>query len=575
MKKLSFYFIIISTLIFGSCASKSEFGINVMAEGQKTMVADSMKFAALDYVDDHWETWGDISNDSIFWVRSSTSFTEYYPGSMVGLRIIGTGAWEMYWDGVYLGNNGSLAINNDIEIPGKYVTNVLLPDSLAQIGDHVLALRCTQSNSSLTQHLFYGAYDYNELLTEPLQMSKYMFFIAGIFFMASLYFLIIYLGDRKDYSLLLLSVIGLVFLLLLLLEYCKLYYSYEYPFQRFRIVTIGYLHVALSALIPFFFALEFNISWKKYLAIFLLGGILLIELSNPGHYDDAAQLQNRFMWFTSLGIVLWACYKKYKDAFIVLIGFVGSFLVFHFIPYFKINFVSDDDVSVFVSFICIILTMLYIMGSRRKEQRIAYQESLVTSERLKNELLKKNIKPHFIMNTLTSLIDWVEESPKEGVKFIHALADEFDILNDIADHKLVPIEQEIKLCENHLKVMSFRKEIKYRWIQDGIDSNEIIPPAILHTLVENGVTHSRPNASGEILFILNYSKGKGYKQYKLLVKSEIDTNVKSNVDANKVIGTGTKYIKSRLSESYGDNWKYESKAVPEGWLTTIRIMNQN
>jgi len=212
--------------------------------------------------------------------------------------------------------------------------------------------------------------------------------------------------------------------------------------------------------------------------------------------------------------------------------------------------------------------MLYVYAIKRSEERLAYEASLIHSERLKNELLKKNIKPHFIMNTLTSLMDWVEESPKEGIKFISALANEFEVLNDIADYKLVPIEQEIRLCKSHLDVMGYRKEISYQWQEEGIDYNEIIPPAIIHTAVENGVTHSLPDDKDSITFILSFEKNKAFKQYTLTTIAKNRTQTHSKIKGD---GTGLKYIKSRLQESYPDQWEIKSNSKENGWETIIKI----
>ena len=85
------------------------------------------------------------------------------------------------------------------------------------------------------------------------------------------------------------------------------------------------------------------------------------------------------------------------------------------------------------------------------------KNSLVQSTRLRLELLKKNIQPHFLMNTLTSLIDWIEETPKKGVLFIEALAKEFDLLNQIENQTLIPVSQEIALCRAHLEIMEYRE----------------------------------------------------------------------------------------------------------------------
>ena len=91
-----------------------------------------------------------------------------------------------------------------------------------------------------------------------------------------------------------------------------------------------------------------------------------------------------------------------------------------------------------MSFTILLLSMFYVLAWQIRKQREAFEHSLVETSRLKNELLKKKIQPHFLMNTLTSLIDWVEESPSKGVDFIEALAEEFDLLNQVEDKKTHP-----------------------------------------------------------------------------------------------------------------------------------------
>jgi len=39
-------------------------------------------------------------------------------------------------------------------------------------------------------------------------------------------------------------------------------------------------------------------------------------------------------------------------------------------------------------------------------------------------------------------------------------------------------------------------------------------------------------------------------------------------------GTGFKYIRSRLKESYGDSWQLESRPTAEGWETSIVIFEK-
>jgi hypothetical protein len=75
-------------------------------------------------------------------------------------------------------------------------------------------------------------------------------------------------------------------------------------------------------------------------------------------------------------------------------------------------------------------------------------------------------------------MDWVEESPAQGVRFIQSLSQEFDVMNEIAEQTLIPIQQEIALCRHHIEVMQFRKEINYVWQEFGIQNDEQIPPQL-------------------------------------------------------------------------------------------------
>ena len=98
-----------------------------------------------------------------------------------------------------------------------------------------------------------------------------------------------------------------------------------------------------------------------------------------------------------------------------------------------------------------------------------------------------------------------------------------------------------------------------------IDKEEQIPPAIIHTIVENGITHSIPNAENQVKMVLSFEKNGEGKQYQLA------TFAQNRKPKGKKGGTGFKYIRSRLRENYGDRWQLSSGATDYGWLTTIYL----
>ena len=132
---------------------------------------------------------------------------------------------------------------------------------------------------------------------------------------------------------------------------------------------------------------------------------------------------------------------------------------------------------------------------------------------------------------------------------------------------MIPISQEIALCRSHLEIMEYRKEINYSWQEENIDFEENIPPGVFHTLLENGITHSLPLKDNSIKFKLIFELNNQYKCYTFLTLAK---GVKKEMNAKKE-GTGFKYIKARLTESYHEKWDFISEPTNLGWKNTIKI----
>ncbi|WP_205945581.1 histidine kinase [Pedobacter frigiditerrae] len=552
MKNYLFLFL---SLIFLSC-NRPEISFKDYPPVYKT--GDSLSWAKKDFNEKGWATARGDTKNNIFWVRLKIDLTKK-PLGLLGLKIEAFGAFDVYWDGKLIGKNGQVSMLNQAEIPGAATSYYSIPDSLAQTGSHVLALRASQAHlGNFQRDISAGLSTYDDLLKMPLKASSFMNLIAGAFLIAAIYYLFLFINGRvKQYTILIFSVICFLFFALLILEYIKFYI--EIPYTRFflRLELIGWLTFALSMLVPLYFTIQFKFKWKKILMSLLFISLVAIYILNFGHYDITAYYYSQAMWIASLIVVFRGIYQKEKGALIVLIALLLRLLINQFLFY---------DFSLFISFSLIVLCILYLHTIQMKVIEEEYQSSLLLSSKLQLELIKKNIQPHFIKNTLTSLMDWVEESPKEGTAFIQALADEFDIMNSISEQALIPIRQEIELCKKHLSVMQFRKEINYKWEEDNIDESEFIPPALIHTILENGITHSSPLADGSMKFKLSFSAGADYKQYTFETFANNRVKIKPRNGGN-----GFTYIKARLTESYAENWEFTSHENTQGWMTTIKI----
>ncbi|MFD1605494.1 histidine kinase [Flavobacterium artemisiae] len=503
------------------------------------------------------------SENSIFKFKANVSIQKLGNNSEpLGLQINAFGAFDVYWDGVLVGKNGQMAKPGFAEKPGTETTFYQIPQQLSTVGNHVVTLIGTQTYfRDAEREIHIKLKNFLQLHRAPLIVLSFMNLMAGAFLIAAIYYFFLYINStRKELTVLLFGIMCLLFFSLLIMEYVK--YYVDIPYNKFytRLQIIGGLTFAISILVPWYFMLQFDFKRKKLVLFLLLITLIYIYIYCYGHYDISAAYFTIAARLFSIIIAIDAVYRKIKGGIIVAAGLLAGAAVNYFMFY---------DFGLFIAFTIIVLCMLYLHTIRAKALEEAHNASLLLSSRLQLQLIKKNIQPHFLRNTLTSLIDWIEESPKEGVVFIRAIAEEFDIMNDIAEDTLIPIRQEIDLCRRHLEVMSFRKEICYEWQEEGIDENETIPPAILHTIIENGITHSLPPKDSCIVFCLRFTREKQFKQYTL---ETFAANRQKKKEQR--VGTGFKYVKARLTESYGKNWSFDSHSIEKGWETTIKIFDK-
>jgi hypothetical protein len=552
--------LILLLLLFVSISSCKS-GVEFTESDPLFKTGDSLVWANKNYQAVNWRKERGNTKQAIFWIRFNPTIKKIEDTKIpLGLRVYGFGAFEVYWDGVPIGQNGQPAINANNEIPGTLNSFFVLPDSLATPGRHTLALRATQWHEpNIQRGVGYQIDYYDQLLKTPLIIASFMNLMAGAFLVVSFYYLFLFLSSgRKDYTTLIFGITCLLFFALLIAEYIKFYVDIPYTHFYLRLEIIGFLTILVSIFIPLYFSIQFNFAKTRWLIIGLIVVLIGIYIYYFRSYDLSAKLFSLAMWTAAVIVVLNALAKKEKGSLLVLLGLMLSMVLNYFLYY---------DFGIFICFTIIVLSMLYLHAIKAKEIEKAHHSSLLLSSRLKLELLKKNIQPHFIKNTLTSLIDWVEESPDQGVIFIQALSAEFDILNEISEATLIPISKEIELCKAHLAVMHFRKEITYQWNEANIDPSDTFPPAIMHTLVENGITHSLP-LNGFVSFELRFSRNKEYKSYTLLVTAK--NRVKKEGTKKS---TGFKYIFARLTESYENNWEFESHQTESGWISIIKVKN--
>ena len=307
------------------------------------------------------------------------------------------------------------------------------------------------------------------------------------------------------------------------------------------------LALAVALVLPVFLINNFGLPRRKLLRV-IASLVVLASFLLPDKETSTLFFSALF----SLGITIAAIARNRLGSWEALVGLI---VFFSGMVYFNI--------SIFFAFAALVIANLFSLAIIQRRERQAYEQSLLRSSRLELELLKKNIRPHFLMNTLTNIISLIEEQPQTSIRLIEALSDEFYAMNEISDKRLIPLDQELQLCRSYLEVMRIRHDVAYPF-NIRIAAEDIqLPPALIHTLIENGVTHSEP-CEGKVTFLLEAQKEGSTTTLGLQVWGRFD------LKPQRQEGTGIKYIKSRLEESFSNGWTFEQQASDRTtWQTRI------
>lgn len=211
------------------------------------------------------------------------------------------------------------------------------------------------------------------------------------------------------------------------------------------------------------------------------------------------------------------------------------------------------------------VTMIFVSAKAILEQTQALSRAELKLANLEFQFVQKHIQPHFLMNTLMSLQQLVRKEPQVACEMIEALSEEFHLLTTMAKQPLVDITQEIEMCRTHLTIMSIQQNADYQLQTQGIVGNEQIPPAVFHTLVENGITHGYSGIE-PALFILSKTTTADATHFRMF------NNGRVKETTNRVSGgSGLNYIEARLEAWKPGLWTLKSGPVDGGWQTDIEI----
>jgi sensor histidine kinase YesM len=463
-------------------------------------------------------------------------------------------AYEIYWDNYKVGQNGVIGQNINTEKAGKFNFNSTIPSHLLTKGKHSITFRISNYRDDSGWKWYngwctFGQYDFQ---LKKIYESRYKaFFIAGILSIPFLFNIFLFITRKRKPEHLLFSLICALVIMDFLTNQVPVFFNVNTTYAHLEIYIYSFLLIANSVLFPSFFIYLFSFPKK-----ILITPIIIINISIYYFLTDIWNMFNIMgvtVLLQSTLFTLWAIDKKKEGSFVILIGIIAAWVGY----FYNLGFVSLAAIMV----ICTSFSIARQFARKEKGER----EAQLRSTRLENELLKKNINSHFLMNSLTSIIVWLRREPDTAIKLVEALADEFKMVTQISGLKQIPVKQEIELCRTHLAIMNYRKGAEFKLVTVDINEEEMVPPMIFHTLIENGLTHGYENKNNGNFIFSQKTLPRGI-QYIVTNDGEFTNCEKKNSN-----GLGLQYIKTRLEESFPGKWNLESCRNNNSWEVIIEI----
>lgn len=190
----------------------------------------------------------------------------------------------------------------------------------------------------------------------------------------------------------------------------------------------------------------------------------------------------------------------------------------------------------------VVLRYLYVRHQSEKRLNAQHRATL--------DALQARIRPHFLFNSLNTIISLVREQPHRAEEALLDMAELFRH-NLRQSDRLTTLADEVELCRQYLALEQLRlgSRLAIEWQLDALDLNTRIPALVLQPLLENSVYHGiEPCTSGGLLQIIG-STSKG--QQMITITNPVPLKDSGSPNSGHQIAIDN--VRQRLNAHFGNN----------------------
>ena len=490
----------------------------------------------------------------VFWIRAPLLLApEATQAGQLSITVEAQGAYEVYFDGRLIARSGRLPAGDDAGQAGDGLARFGLPAGPAGPGAHVIAIR-GGAEMLARDEAFSIVYQLDDMAGQ-VRRQRQLDWIDGAAGFSAFFLCLAFMGlrywrpERLDTAFA--AAMCACLLAIVVLNPETRPFSPAWLPVNLTGAALAMVSLALFCLIPLLVGYRLRVKprWVWALAVAAAFAVSFMPLGSLQH--DARAFAALMLLVALMSLYAWprGPVTALAHAGAALLALAAILLE----PQFLTGFLAL--VAAFLSVSLILELMQGEMGARRREARIA---------RLQSDLVRRNIQPHFIMNSLTVASEFQETDPAAARRFVSAMAAEFAALSAIIDEPHVRLAQELELCRSHLDMMGLRLDRRFTLKTSGVDEFVEFPPGVLHTLLENAISHNRYDR--DVVFTLTAKREGRQRIYRLTTPLG-----RKKTGSAASSGSGQRYVESRLEEFAPGRWSLNGGESDGAWVTEITI----
>ncbi len=204
----------------------------------------------------------------------------------------------------------------------------------------------------------------------------------------------------------------------------------------------------------------------------------------------------------------------------------------------------------------------------QKEQQVFLQNE---TEAMKREAelfkLRQQIQPHFLFNSLNSVVALIGQKPTEARAMVQNLSDFYRSTLSLADESLIALSAELSNLQQYLSIeqVRFGHRLKADFQTSPAAEKALLPPLILQPLLENALKFGLYGTTNAVTISITAEVEGGY------LKLEVTNPFEEDYQAASGTGFGLKAVNRRLFLLYGSTQLLRVQKEDRQFLAQLKI----